>query len=69
MKLNESTKCKKTNDENGQNVPHLEIAELVLIHCNVLATIISKIQESCTLLFLISRLINFIEKSYILKNF
>ena len=69
MKLNESTKCKKTNDENGQNVPHLEITELVLIHCNVLATIISKIQESCTLLFLISRLINFIEKSYIPKNF
>ena len=69
MKLNGSTKCKITNDDNGENVPHLEITELVLIHCNILATIISKIQESSRLLFLISRLINFIEKSYILKNF
>ena len=69
MKLNGSTKCKITNDDNGENVAHFEITELILIHCNILAMIISKIQESCTLLFLISRLINFIEKSYILKNF
>ena len=24
-----------TKDENGGNVPHLEITELVLIHCNI----------------------------------
>ena len=35
MKLLGSTKSKITNDENGENVPHLEITEVVLIHCNV----------------------------------
>ena len=29
-----STKSKITNDENGENVPRLDIAEVVLIHCN-----------------------------------
>ena len=28
-------KNKVTNDENGENVPHLEITEVVLIHCNI----------------------------------
>ena len=32
MKLLGSTKSKITKDENGEDVPHLEIAELVLIH-------------------------------------
>ena len=35
MKLLGSTKSKITKDENGENVPHLEITEVVLIHCNV----------------------------------
>ena len=26
---------KITNDTNGENVPHLEITELVLVHCNI----------------------------------
>ena len=34
MKLLGSTECKITKDKNGENVPHLEIVELVLIHCN-----------------------------------
>ena len=33
MKLLEITKSKITKDENDENVPHLEITELVLIHC------------------------------------
>ena len=24
-----------TKDENGKNVPHLEITEVVLMHCNI----------------------------------
>ena len=32
MKLLGSTKCKITVDENGKNVPHLETAELILVH-------------------------------------
>ena len=35
MKLLESTKNKITKDKNCENVPHLEIREVVLIHCNI----------------------------------
>ena len=35
MKRVATIKNKVTNDENGENVPHLEITEVVLIHCNI----------------------------------
>ena len=35
MKLLGSAESKITNDKNGENVPHLEIVELVLVHCNL----------------------------------
>ena len=35
MKLLGSTKNKITEDKNGENVPHLEITGVVLIHCNI----------------------------------
>ena len=35
MKLLESLKRKITKDENGENVPHSEITEVVLIYCNI----------------------------------
>ena len=35
MKLLGSTKSKITKDKNGENVPHLEIFELVLVHYNL----------------------------------
>ena len=35
MKLLGTTKIKITKDENVANVPHLEITEVVLIHCNI----------------------------------
>ena len=28
-------KQKKTKDKNGKNVPHLEITEVMLVHCNM----------------------------------
>ena len=34
IKLLGSTKRKITKDENGENVPYLEITEVVLTHCN-----------------------------------
>ena len=34
MKLLGSTESKITKDKNGENVPHLEITEVVLVHCN-----------------------------------
>ena len=35
MKLLGSTKSKITKDETVENVPHLEITEVILIHCNI----------------------------------
>ena len=35
MKLLGSTKINITKDENGKNVSHLEITEVVLVHCNI----------------------------------
>ena len=35
MKLLGSTKSYKTKDKNSENVPHLEITEVVLIHCDI----------------------------------
>ena len=35
MKLLGSTKSKMTKDETSENVPHLEITEVILVHCNI----------------------------------
>ena len=35
MKLLGSIGNKITKDKNGENVPHLEITEVVLVHCNI----------------------------------
>ena len=38
MKLIRSTKSKITKNSNSENVLHLEITEVVLIHCNIVNT-------------------------------
>ena len=51
MKLLGSTESKITKDKNGENVPHLEVVELVLVHCNLvnsLATFGSLLEISPT---------------------
>ena len=35
MKLLRSTESKTTKNKNGENVPHLEVVELILVHCNL----------------------------------
>ena len=35
MKLFGSTKSKITKDENGENVSHLEVTEVVLMRCDI----------------------------------
>ena len=35
MKLVGSAESKITEDKNGENVPRLEVVELVLVHCNL----------------------------------
>ena len=37
MKLLWSPKNKRTKDENDENVPHLEITEVALVHCNIVS--------------------------------
>ena len=55
MKLLGSTKSKIIKDKNCENVPHLEIAEVLLIRCNIFN---NDYQESCIHLFLINHLVN-----------
>ena len=38
MKLRGSTESKIIEDKSGQIVPHLEITEVVLVHCNFVNT-------------------------------
>ena len=35
MKLTGNTENKITKDKDGENVPHLEITEVILVHCNI----------------------------------
>ena len=35
MKLLGSTKNKKATDKNNENVPHLEITKVALVHCDI----------------------------------
>ena len=35
MELLVSTENKATKDKNGENLPHLKISEIVLVHCNI----------------------------------
>ena len=35
MKLLWSTKSKIAKDKNGENVAHLEITEVILVHCDI----------------------------------
>ena len=35
MKLFGSTKSKITKDKNGENAPHLEVTEVILVQCNI----------------------------------
>ena len=35
MKLIGSIRNKITKDENGENIPHIEITEVVLVHWNI----------------------------------
>ena len=47
MKLLGSAKSKIIKDINGENVPHLEITEVVLVYFNICNSDYHKIQESC----------------------
>ena len=54
MKLLGSTENEITKDKNGENVPHLEITEVVLVHCNIVN---NDYQQDSRVLFQINRLL------------
>ena len=58
MKLLGSTENEISKNKNGENIPHLEMTEVVLVHCVVLSTmIINKIKELCIHLFQTNHLV------------
>ena len=59
MKLLGNTKIKITKDENGENVPYLEINEVELIFAMFLIIVINKFAKSCIHLFLINYSVNY----------
>ena len=46
-----------TKDKNGENVPHLEITEITLVHSYIANNDINKIQEFCIHLFSTNHLV------------
>ena len=71
MKLLRSTKSKITNDENSENVPYLEITEVVLIHYNVIN---NNYQQNSRVLYTFvpnksfGRLLDISLKNFVFKN-
>ena len=59
MKILGSTKSKMVKDENGENVPHLEITEVVLGHCNIVNIDYQQDSRVLYTLFLINPLVNY----------
>ena len=54
MELLGSTENEITKNKNSENVPHLEITEVVLVHCDIVN---NDYQQSCIRLFQINRLL------------
>ena len=59
MKLLASIKSKITKNENDENVPHLKVIEVVLVHCNIDNNDYNKIQEFCIQFFLVNFLVDY----------
>ena len=69
MKLLGSTKNKTTEDKNGENVPHLEITGVVLVHCSIVNNGYQQDTRALYTFFPNKLFIrNFYHKPYILKN-
>ena len=67
FKLLENIKNKITNDENGENVPQLEITEVVLVYWNIFK---SDYQQDSRVLYTFCQLLDISPKNFIfLKTF
>ena len=70
MKLLGSTKSKITKDKNGENIPYLEITEVVLIHLNVVNNSYQQNSRALYTFVLFWPIIrHFTQELYIFKNF
>ena len=56
VKLLSNTKSKITKDENGENAPHLEITEVVLVYCNIVNNYDKQDFRVLYIFFLVTRL-------------
>ena len=67
MKLLGSNRSKITKDENSENKPHLEMTEVVLIHCNIIN---NDYQQDSRVLynFVCNKSFGQLLKIYLLKN-
>ena len=59
MKLIGTTKNKITKDENGENVPQLEITDRVLVHCNIVNNDYQQDSRVLYTFILINHLVNY----------
>ena len=57
MKLLGSTENRIIGDKNGENVPKLEITEVVLIHCNIVSNGYQQDSRVCIVFFQINLLV------------
>ena len=65
MKLPGSIKSEINKDKNGENVPHLEITGVVLIHCNIVN---SDYQQNSRVSYTFIPNRYFTKKFYIFRN-
>ena len=71
MDLFESIKKNKNKSENGKNVPHLEITEVVLVYCNIVNNdyqLDSRILYTFVLSKSFGHLLNFLLKNFIFQR-
>ena len=72
LKLLKSTKSKITKDKNGENLLYVEIAEVILIHCNIVNNSYRQHSRALYTFFpkkLFGQLLDILPKSFIfLKN-
>ena len=52
-----SNENKTAKDKNGENLPHLEITEVVLVHCNIVNNDYQQDSRVCTCLFQLNRFV------------
>ena len=76
LKLFGIIESKITKDKNGENVPHLEINEVVLVNCNIVnndyqqdsRVLYAFVPNKSLLGFIRSIIRYFTQKSYVFKN-